>query len=57
MLDKLNKTGEALSNLVADEDSAKIHEILENDNARYAALRTELRERQQALERALQESR
>lgn len=57
LLDKLNKTGEALSNLVADEDAAKIHEILDNDNARYAALRTELRERQQALEQALQESR
>lgn len=56
LLDKLNKTGEALSNLVADDDSAKIHDILENDNARYAALRAELRERQQALEQALQES-
>ncbi|XP_031629787.1 dystonin isoform X12 [Contarinia nasturtii] len=56
LLDKLNKTGEALSGLVADEDAAKIHEILDNDNARYAALRTELRERQQALEQALQES-
>lgn len=56
LLDKLNKTGEALSNLVADDDSSKIHEILEQDNARYAALRTELRERQQALEQALQES-
>lgn len=57
LLDKLNKTGEALSSLVADEDSSKIHEILDSDNARYAALRTELRERQQALEQALQESR
>lgn len=56
LLDKLNKTGDALSSLVADEDSAKIHDILESDNARYAALRTELRERQQALEQALQES-
>lgn len=56
LLDKLNKTGEALANLVADEDTAKIHDILDSDNARYAALRTELRERQQALEQALQES-
>ncbi|XP_055591410.1 dystonin isoform X38 [Uranotaenia lowii] len=56
LLDKLNKTGEALMALVADDDSAKISEILESDNARYAALRTELRERQNALERALQES-
>ncbi|XP_070068850.1 uncharacterized protein shot isoform X18 [Drosophila takahashii] len=56
LLDKLNKTGEALGSLVADDDSAKINEILDTDNARYAALRLELRERQQALESALQES-
>ncbi|XP_017959523.1 dystonin isoform X23 [Drosophila navojoa] len=56
LLDKLNKTGEALGALVAEEDSAKINEILDSDNARYAALRLELRERQQALESALQES-
>ncbi|XP_043948112.1 uncharacterized protein LOC108029356 isoform X14 [Drosophila biarmipes] len=56
LLDKLNKTGEALGALVADDDSAKINEILDTDNARYAALRLELRERQQALESALQES-
>ncbi|XP_032570429.1 dystonin isoform X35 [Drosophila sechellia] len=56
LLDKLNKTGEALGALVADDDGAKINEILDTDNARYAALRLELRERQQALESALQES-
>ncbi|XP_058462235.1 dystonin isoform X46 [Malaya genurostris] len=56
LLDKLNKTGEALIALVADDDAAKISEIVESDNARYAALRTELRERQNALEQALQES-
>ena len=56
LLDKLNKTGEALGALVADDDSSKINEILDGDNARYAALRLELRERQQALDNALQES-
>lgn len=56
LLDKLNKTGEALGALVADDDSSKINEILDADNARYAALRLELRERQQALDNALQES-
>lgn len=56
LLDKLNKTGEALAGLVAEDDSAKIQDLLENDNQRYAALKTELRERQQALEQALQES-
>nr|XP_049464785.1 dystonin isoform X44 [Anopheles coluzzii] len=56
LLDKLNKTGEALMALVADDDAAKIGEILDSDNARYAALRTELRDRQNALDQALQES-
>ncbi|XP_058116980.1 dystonin isoform X3 [Anopheles coustani] len=56
LLDKLNKTGEALMALVADDDAAKIGELLDSDNARYAALRTELRERQNALDQALQES-
>lgn len=56
LLDKLNKTGEALAALVTDEDGSRINEILNSDNARYAALRTELREREQALEQALQES-
>ncbi|XP_055317105.1 dystonin isoform X42 [Sitodiplosis mosellana] len=56
LLDKLNKTGEALANLVAEEDVPRIHEILDSDNDRYAALRAELRERQQKLEEALQQS-
>ncbi|XP_055855326.1 dystonin isoform X45 [Episyrphus balteatus] len=56
LLDKLNKTGEALGAIVSEDDGSKINEILDSDNSRYAALRTELRERQQALENALQES-
>lgn len=56
LLDKLNKTGEALAGLVADDDAAKIANILDSDNGRYAALKAELRERQQALDQALQES-
>lgn len=56
LLDKLNKTGEALAGLVAEDDASKINDILDNDNARYAALKAELRERQQALEKAMQES-
>lgn len=56
LLDKLNKTGEALAALVAEDDAAKVGDILDQDNARYAALKAELRERQQALDDALQES-
>lgn len=53
LVDKLTKTGEALIRLT-NEDGAKVQEILDSDNARYAALRSELRLRQQALEKALQ---
>lgn len=54
LVDKLTKTGEALIRLTNEEDGAKVQDILESDNARYAALRAELRQRQQALEKALQ---
>ncbi|XP_050545683.1 dystonin isoform X17 [Daktulosphaira vitifoliae] len=56
LVDKLNKTGEALIKLCNDEEGIKIQDILDSDNARYAALRAELRQRQQALEKALQET-
>lgn len=56
LVDKLVKTGEALSQLCSDEDAARLQDIAENDCARYNALRVELRKRQQALEGALQES-
>ncbi|XP_041970881.1 dystonin isoform X11 [Aricia agestis] len=56
LVDKLIKTGEALSRLVGEDDAAKIQDIVENDCERYNALRAELRQRQQELEQALQES-
>ncbi|XP_011312640.1 microtubule-actin cross-linking factor 1 isoform X3 [Fopius arisanus] len=56
LIEKLNKTGEALIRLCNDEEGAKVQDILDGDNARYAALRAELRARQQTLEQALQES-
>lgn len=56
LVDKLNKTGTTLAKLCIEEEAAKVHEILESDNSRYAALRSGLRERQQALEEALQET-
>lgn len=56
LVDKLNKTGEALIRLCNDDDGAKVQETLDTDNSRYNALRVELRERQQALEQAMQES-
>ncbi|XP_017784132.1 PREDICTED: microtubule-actin cross-linking factor 1 isoform X5 [Nicrophorus vespilloides] len=56
LVDKLNKTGEALIRLCNDDDGTKVQELIDSDNDRYAALKLELRERQQALEEALQES-
>ncbi|CAG0912338.1 unnamed protein product [Notodromas monacha] len=56
LVDKLNKTGSALKSLCGDEDAAKVHDILEVDNQRYGALKAILRDRQQALERAMQET-
>ncbi|KAK5647774.1 hypothetical protein RI129_002666 [Pyrocoelia pectoralis] len=56
LVDKLNKTGEALVKLCNDDDGAKVQELLDSCNERYTALKLELRERQQALEMALQES-
>lgn len=56
LVEKLNKTGEALIKLCNEEEGTKVQDILDNDNARYAALRAELRARQQTLEQALQES-
>ncbi|XP_026332684.1 uncharacterized protein LOC113239782 isoform X5 [Hyposmocoma kahamanoa] len=56
LVDKLVKTGEALSRLCGDEDAAKVQDIVDQDCERYNALRAELRQRQQQLERALQES-
>ncbi|XP_035224503.1 microtubule-actin cross-linking factor 1-like isoform X1 [Stegodyphus dumicola] len=54
LVDKLNKTGSALTKLCRDEESDKLEGILESDNSRYNALRKILREHQNALEEALQ---
>ncbi|XP_071449100.1 microtubule-actin cross-linking factor 1, isoforms 1/2/3/4/5 isoform X30 [Hetaerina americana] len=56
LVDKLNKTGEALMSLCGEEEAMRVQELLDADNKRYSALRGEIRARQQELERALQES-
>lgn len=50
LVDKLIKTGEALSKLCGEDDAAKVQDIVENDCDRYNALKSELRQRQQELE-------
>ncbi|KAF9797759.1 hypothetical protein SFRURICE_017954 [Spodoptera frugiperda] len=56
LVDKLVKTGEALARLCGGDDAAKVQDIVDADCDRYNALRAELRQRQQELEQALQES-
>ncbi|RVE46942.1 hypothetical protein evm_008421 [Chilo suppressalis] len=56
LVDKLVKTGEALARLCGEDDASKVLDTVEGDCERYNALRAELRQRQQELEQALQES-
>ncbi|CAO1430403.1 unnamed protein product, partial [Diamesa serratosioi] len=56
LIDKFNKTGDAFALLVARNDGAQLHEIVDNTNQRYNSLKSELRDRQLALEQALQET-
>lgn len=56
MIDKFNKTGEAFALLVTRHDAAHLHDIVDGVNSRYNALKAELRDRQLALEKALQET-
>ncbi|XP_045505244.1 dystonin isoform X23 [Colias croceus] len=56
LVDKLVKTGEALCNLISESDAAAVRDTVDADCERYNALRAELRQRQQELEQALQES-
>jgi dystonin len=55
VLDRLNKTGGALLRLVMEDDAYRVQDIIETDNQRYNAIKQSLRERQQALEEAMQE--
>ncbi|GFQ91888.1 hypothetical protein TNCT_652961 [Trichonephila clavata] len=54
LVDKLNKTGSALTKLCKEDEYCKLEVILESDNSRYNALRKILRQHQNALEEALQ---
>lgn len=54
LVDKLNKTGAALKKLCSSEEGAKVQDIMDSDNKRYNALKDILRERQNALEEAMQ---
>ncbi len=55
VLDRLNKTGGALLRLIIEDDAYRVQDIIETDNQRYNDLKIRLRERQQALEEAMQE--
>jgi dystonin len=56
LIDKFNKTGDAFALFVTRNDANTIHDTVEGVNTRYNALKSELRDRQLALEKALQET-
>lgn len=54
LLDRLNKLGSAIAKLVGDEDKDRISQSMEEDNARFDAIKRGLRERSNSLDEALQ---
>ncbi|XP_015906702.2 microtubule-actin cross-linking factor 1, isoforms 1/2/3/4 isoform X2 [Parasteatoda tepidariorum] len=54
LVDKLNKTGAALKKLCIPKEAHKVQNIMDSDNSRYNALKDILRDRQNALEEAMQ---
>lgn len=54
LVDKLNKTGYAIKKLCTHKEGSRIQDIMDSDNSRYNALKDILRDRQNALEEAMQ---
>ena len=56
VIDRLNKTGTALSKLCGPEDAAKVQKTLDEDNKRLEDLRIVLKEKSLSIDEALQQS-
>ncbi len=56
LLDRLNKTGSALRHLAGDEDAERLQGTLDDDNARFDAIKNSIRERSNSLDEALQQT-
>ena len=57
ILDRLNKTGSALLHLVTEGDDAeRLRSLIDDDNARFDAVKNSARERANALDEALQQA-
>ncbi|KAG8192780.1 hypothetical protein JTE90_019099 [Oedothorax gibbosus] len=54
LVEKLNKTGSALKKLCTPKEGMRVQGIIDSDNSRYNALKDILRDRQNALEEAMQ---
>ena len=54
--DRLNKTGSALLKLVGEEDQDKVQDILDQDNARFDAVKDGVRERNNVIEESIQQT-
>ena len=56
VIDRLNKTGTALSKLCGPEDAVKVQKTLDEDNKRLEDLRNVLKEKSLSIDEALQQS-
>ena len=55
-IDRLNKTGGVLLKLVGDDDAERIRELMDQDNSRFDGIKTDIRERTNTLDEALQQT-
>ncbi|KAI2799657.1 hypothetical protein BLOT_011563 [Blomia tropicalis] len=56
VVDRLNKTGQSLINVVQDKDAKQVRRMMDNINDRYNNLKTQMREQQSILDSALAET-
>lgn len=56
IVERLNKTGQSLINIVQDKDAKQVKRMMDNINERYNNLKFKLREQQAVLDSALQET-
>lgn len=56
VLDRMNKAGHALTNIVQEPDAKQVKRMMDNINERYNNLKTDVRKQQAVLDAALQET-
>ena len=56
LIERLNKTGSALTKLVGDDEAESVDAIIDSDNLRYEEFKNAIRERTYSLDAALQQT-